>query len=166
MLGHGGRVKRPLSRGGPRPSPCYTPTVMRVAALDFGKARVGLALSDELGLLAHPRPYLDGRDPGRLIGELSSLAEAEGIELFLVGLPQELDGREGPAARRARRFAERLGRRTRVRVELLDERLSTRQARVLLQAGGSNARSERQRLDSAAAAVLLQSWLDGRRPEA
>jgi putative Holliday junction resolvase len=136
---------------------------MRVAALDFGKVRVGLALSDDLGLLAHPRPQLDGRDPGRLIAELASLAENEGIDLFVVGLPRRLDGSEGAAAQRARRFAERLGRRTATKVELVDERLSTRQAHALLQEAGHDTRAQRSRLDSAAAAVLLQSWLDARR---
>jgi putative Holliday junction resolvase len=136
---------------------------MRAAAIDFGKVRVGLAVADELGLMAHPRPHLDGRDLRALLAALTTLAEAEGIELFLVGLPRKLRGDEGPPARRARRFAETLASRTGRRVELVDEWLSTTEARARLREQGLDERALRGRVDSAAAAVLLQSWLDGRR---
>ena len=135
---------------------------MRAAAIDLGKVRVGLAVSDELGLLAHPRPHLDGSNPGRVVEALAEVADAEGIEVFLVGLPATLSGREGPPARRARRFADRLRERTGRTVELVDERLSTREARSRLAEQGIKERAARERIDSAAAAVLLQSWLDAR----
>ncbi len=127
--------------------------------------RVGLAVADELGLLAHPRRYLDGGDPGRLVETLARLAAEEGIEVFLVGLPRSLSGEEGPPARRARQFAQRLERRTGLRVELLDERLTTKEAMSRLRDQNLDGREARQRVDSAAAAILLQSWLDAHRPE-
>ncbi len=136
---------------------------MRAAAVDLGKVRVGLAVADELGLMAHPRQYLDGRDPRRVVGELTRLAEAEGITLFLVGLPRHLNGKEGLPAQRARKFAEVLASRTRARVELIDEWLSTKEAHARLRENGTTTREARERVDSAAAAVLLQSWLDGQR---
>ncbi len=136
---------------------------MRAAAIDLGKARVGLAVSDELGMMAHPRPFLSGSDTGRLIGQLIQLASSEHIEVFLVGLPQTLKGTEGPAARRARRFAERLQERSQLTVELIDERFSTREAMQRLREQGLSERQARARVDSAAAAVLLQGWLDRRR---
>jgi putative holliday junction resolvase len=136
---------------------------MRAAAVDLGKVRVGLAVADELGLMAHPRPHLDGRDPRRVVGELARLAQAESIAVFLVGLPRQLNGKEGLAAGRARRFADALAKRTRARVELVDEWLSTVEAQARLREQGMNGREARQRVDSAAAAVLLQSWLDGQR---
>jgi len=136
---------------------------MRAAAVDLGKVRVGLAVADELGLMAHPRQYLDGRDPRRVVGELARLAEAEGITVFLIGLPRQLNGKEGLAAGRARRFAEALGKRTRVQIELVDEWLSTVEAHARLREQGTTSREARERVDSAAAAVLLQSWLDGQR---
>jgi putative Holliday junction resolvase len=136
---------------------------MRAAAVDLGKVRVGLAVADELGLMAHPRQYLDGRDQRRVVGELARLAEAEGITVFVIGLPRQLNGKEGLAAGRARRFAEQLGKRTRARVELIDEWLSTVEAHARLREQGTNSREARERVDSAAAAVLLQSWLDGQR---
>jgi len=136
---------------------------MRAAAVDLGKVRVGLAVADELGLMAHPRQYLDGRDQRRVVADLARLAEAEGITVFVIGLPRQLNGKEGLAAGRARRFAEQLARRTSARVELVDEWLSTVEAHARLREQGTNSREARERVDSAAAAVLLQSWLDGQR---
>ncbi len=136
---------------------------MRAAAVDLGKVRVGLAVADELGLMAHPRPYLDGRDQRRVVADLARLAEAEGITVFVIGLPRQLNGKEGLAAGRARRFAEQLAKRTQARIELVDEWLSTVEAHARLREQGTNSRDARQRVDSAAAAVLLQSWLDGQR---
>jgi putative holliday junction resolvase len=136
---------------------------MRAAAVDLGKVRVGLAVADELGLMAHPRQYLDGRDQRRVVAELARLAVAEGITVFVIGLPRQLNGKEGLAAGRARRFAEQLAKRTPARVELVDEWLSTVEAHARLREQGTNSREARERVDSAAAAVLLQSWLDGQR---
>jgi putative Holliday junction resolvase len=138
---------------------------VRAAAIDLGKVRVGLAVADELGLFAHPRRYLDGGDPGRVVETLARLAADERIELFLVGLPRSLSGEEGPSARRARQFAEKLERRTGLRVELVDERLTTKEAMSRLRDQNLDGREARQRVDSAAAAILLQSWLDSQRPE-
>jgi putative Holliday junction resolvase len=101
---------------------------MRVAAIDFGKVRVGVAVSDELGLLAHPRPPLGGANPKALIAALGRMAEDERIERFLVGLPLDRRGQEGREAERVRRFAERLVDATGVLVELVDERLTTVEA--------------------------------------
>jgi putative Holliday junction resolvase len=136
---------------------------VRAAGIDVGKVRVGVAVADELGLMAHPRPFLDGRDPKRAIAALVALAAEEGIELFVVGLPRTLKGEEGPSALKARRFAETLAAQSGRPVELMDEWLSTKEARGRLRDQGLDDRQARQRVDSAAAAVVLQSWLDGRR---
>jgi putative holliday junction resolvase len=133
---------------------------MRCAGIDLGKVRVGLAVSDELGLMAHARPYLDGRNPGQLVDALSNLVMSECIDVFVVGLPLALDGHEGIAARRARSFAERLRLRTGVRVILMDERLTTKQASQQLRAVGRSCKRQREVIDSVAAVVLLQTYLD------
>lgn len=135
---------------------------MRVAAIDFGKVRVGLAVCDELGALAHPRPHLDARNLKALLLALTQIARDEPLERFLVGLPRSLDGREGAPARRARKFAELLGKTTGLPVDMVDEWLTTREAQARLHAQGLDAKKSRDRIDSASAAVLLQSWLDGR----
>ena len=136
---------------------------MRAAAIDLGKVRVGLAVADELGMLAHPRPHLDGRNPRALLATLAVIADEEGIGLFLVGLPRTLGGEEVPPARRARRFAD----------DLASADGSSREAhrgsgsppgkrRDSLREQGLTDREMRSRIDSASAAVLLQSWLDAR----
>ncbi|MEM6790529.1 MAG: Holliday junction resolvase RuvX [Myxococcota bacterium] len=141
-----------------------TTTSGRVAAIDLGKARVGLAVSDELQMLAHPRPALPGGNPGRLAAELAALAEREGIDRFLVGLPLTMSGEAGVAAQRAIRFCQRLADVSGRDVELVDERLSTVQASQTLRAAGLDARAQKSHLDGAAAAILLQRWLDARAP--
>jgi putative Holliday junction resolvase len=138
----------------------------KAAAIDLGKVRVGLAVADELGLLAHPRPFLDGRDTARVLATLKALIHAEQITLILVGHPRTLKGYEGREARQARAFAAELGRTASVQVELVDERLSTREAASRLRQQGLDARAQRSRVDSAAAAILLQSWLDSRQGRA
>jgi putative Holliday junction resolvase len=135
--------------------------LVRAAGIDLGAVRVGLAVADDLGLLAHPRPFLDGKNPAKLLAALKELQQSEQLEVFIVGLPRELKGREGPAAKRVRAFVAQLERATPARVELWDEWLSTREAAGRLRAQGMKAREQRGRIDSAAAAILLQSWLDG-----
>lgn len=136
---------------------------MRAAAVDYGTVRIGLAVADELGLLAHPRPCLDGHQPQQALAALSELARSEGIGVFLVGLPRGLKGQESASTRRARRFAERLASVSGVRVVLMDEWLTTREAEGRLREQGLDVRAQRARIDSAAAAVLLQSYLDAER---
>jgi putative Holliday junction resolvase len=134
---------------------------MRVAAVDFGTARIGLAVSDELGMLAHPRPAVRAGNPRAAIEALRRTADDERIDRFLVGLPLEMRGAEGAAARRVRAFAQKLADGTGREVELVDERLTTVQAMRRLREG--QGKVKRQRVDGAAAAIMLQAWLDRQR---
>lgn len=134
----------------------------RVCAVDLGKARVGVAVSDELGMLAHPRPALDGGNRKALLAALAALAEAEGVERFVVGAPIEMAGGHGAAAERAHKFAIALAAATGREVELLDERLTTVEASRRLSEAGKRRKAQQATIDSAAAAVLLQAWLDTR----
>lgn len=138
---------------------CYISRV-RVAGIDFGQARVGLAVSDDMGVLAHPRPHLDGRDLNGTLRELAQMARCEEWQRVILGLPRNLDGSEGLSARRARRFADLVKQATGLPVELVDEWLSTREARARLSEQGLTAKDQKSRIDSASAAVLLQSWLN------
>lgn len=132
----------------------------RVLALDRGEVRVGVAISDELGLLAHPRPALDGRRARALFDAIRALCVEEGVERVLVGYPLDLQGEEGPAARRAVRFAEEVAQVTGLTVELVDERMTTVIAERSLRDAGVSRRASKQKVDGAAAAHLLQGWLD------
>jgi len=134
----------------------------RVCGIDFGKVRVGVALSDELGMMAHPRPALDGTSRKPLLAALAALAQEEDVERFVVGLPVEMSGGHGAAAERVQKFAEALANATGRDVELWDERLTTIEASRRMSEAGKRKRSQQATIDSASAALLLQSWLDTR----
>ena len=129
----------------------------RVMALDYGAARCGVALSDPSGTLATPLPVVERAGTRKGLTRLVELISSSGAERVVVGLPLTLAGVEGPQAAETREFAERLGRRVQVPIELYDERLTTVQAE---RAGGSAD------ADSRAAAHLLEAFLDARRTTA
>ena len=134
----------------------------RTCALDLGNARVGVAIDDELGSMAHPRGTLDGRDRKALLAALAALATEENITRFVVGLPLDMKGGEGEQARRARALAQEIADATGRGVELWDERLTTVPAKRALDASEVRGRRARGRIDEAAACMILQSWLDAR----
>ena len=135
----------------------------RTCALDLGKVRVGVAIDDELGSMAHPRGVLDPRDQPAFLGKLQQLVRDENITRFVVGLPIEMRGVEGVAARGARAMAQVIADATGVEVELWDERLTTVLANRALDASEVKGRDKKGRIDEVAAVAILQSWMDGRR---
>jgi putative Holliday junction resolvase len=135
---------------------------MRVLAIDHGSARIGLALSDPTGTLARPLPFLPAKGDTKLAREIAALASKEQAELILLGLPRHMNGTLGEAAAKVQAFAAALGQATTIPVQLIDERLTTVQASRQLQEAGRDTRAQRGRIDSEAAAVLLQGWLDAR----
>lgn len=131
-------------------------------AVDWGRRRVGVALSDPSRMLATPRPVLPGGNRRKLVEALRTLALAEGVDTVLVGLPLHMDGSEGESAQEARLLGDALARRIPgVAVRFVDERLSTLEAREILASRGERTRKSSGRLDEVAAALLLQAWLDG-----
>jgi putative pre-16S rRNA nuclease len=141
--------------------------MVRAAAIDLGSRRIGLAVSDSSGLLASPRATVErsGNDESDRAAVVAAVLEAEAGHL-VVGLPLSLDGRRRAAAVAAeaeagalRTLLEPHG----VTVETFDERLTTVTAERALAAAGRKGRARRQVVDQAAAAVILQAWLDARR---
>ena len=133
---------------------------MKVMALDVGEKRIGVAVSDATGLLASPVTAIESEDePERLEAVLALAAEHEVGEI-VVGLPLSLSGRTGPQARQVLRFTSVLAARTAVPVTTVDERYSTVEAQRLLRDAGVEVSRDKGRLDAAAAAVVLQSYLD------
>ena len=130
----------------------------RVMALDLGSARTGVAVSDELGMLAQPWKTLPGGDSA-FDAVTSAIAEVRPSRV-LVGLPRNMDGTYGPAADSARTFAEKLRAVADCPVDLWDERLTTVAAQRALRESGRKARDQRGVIDQVAAQILLQSWLD------
>ena len=147
-----------------------TTEAARILALDPGKVRVGVAVSDELGMYAHPRPAVKAKSASEAVREIARLVAELGVAEVVVGLPLTLAGERGAQADESRAFVEKLRSAVSVPVREVDERLSSAQAGRLVP--GDDARLARARvqkerrdgsLDSAAAAVLLQSVLDSRR---
>lgn len=178
------------------------PVVQRSLGVDLGDVRIGVALSDSLGMLAHPcetiqvgsgqqqqqqqsqnaknkgtaqkggKPPNGGKQPpasataavvvsAKGVSRVAEIAAREKVGVIVVGLPRNMDGTEGPAAAKARAFAEALRTKTPCEVRLLDERLSTVAAHKALQASGRNVKDSRQIVDQVAAQMILQTYLDG-----
>jgi putative Holliday junction resolvase len=133
----------------------------RIAALDPGEARVGVAVSDDERRLAFARPNVDGRGrPEDVAQRIKDVLAGEDVERIVIGLPLTLEGREGIAARKARAFAKVVQRVVGLPVILRDERLTTSQATRSLATLGVKGASQRRAVDSAAAAILLQAYLE------
>lgn len=139
----------------------------RVAALDIGERRIGVAISDATRTLARPvgvlqTSGLDGDAVERAASEVARLAaEEDGLATLVIGLPRHLDGSPSDMTPRVEKFAARLRARTDLPVVLQDERLTSREAESRLALREKNWRVRKQRLDAAAAAVILQEYLDG-----
>ena len=136
---------------------------MRVLGLDLGSKRIGIAVSDRTGTIASPLTVLQrSGSVARDHLAIARLVDEEEAEAVVVGLPLNMNGTEGPAAKAAVAEANALATVVRVPVHTSDERRTTVTAdRALIQAG-MGAQARRKVVDKVAAAVLLQHWLDGR----
>jgi putative Holliday junction resolvase len=133
----------------------------RILGLDIGSKRIGVAISDEMGFIASPvGMVLRGEASGR---EISQHASRLGAILLLVGLPVGLSGREGPQAKDVRDYVDSIAADIGLPVEYWDERLSTSIAEKSLIATGSRRDKRKQQVDTVAAAVILQGYLDSQR---
>ena len=133
--------------------------IRRVLGIDPGEARVGVAVSDDLGMLAHPLETIDvsKRDPCDRIAELAAHKAAFAV---IVGVPRNMDGSFGPAAQKARVLIEKLRSRVECKVIPWDERLTTVSAQRAMREAGRKAKNQRSVIDQVAAQILLQSWID------
>lgn len=133
---------------------------MRVLALDLGKRRIGIAVSDELGFTAQGLPTLNATNKRTDLAELARIARDRGVSLILVGYPLNMSGEAGPQAEWVKEYASVLELYTGLPVKLWDERLTSAAASRLLRE--SNARPDRKSgtVDRMAAVILLQSYLD------
>ena len=134
-----------------------------VIGLDHGSRRIGVAVGDDTIGQAFPRPAVHRRNAGADVAEIAALAHAEGTTRVVVGLPRNMDGSEGPQAAAARAFGAELSA-IGLDVVFVDERLSSWQAGEHLASAGRRVERRTGEKDSAAACVILQEWLDRRRP--
>jgi putative pre-16S rRNA nuclease len=133
---------------------------MRVLAIDHGTKRMGLALSDELGMIAQPLEFVPAEPFDKFLVRLKEVIQEKQVELLLVGMPRNMDGSYGPAALKVQEFVAVLNTALTTPIKTWDERLTSAQAnRFLIQA---NVRREKrkEKVDKTAAAILLQSYLD------
>jgi putative holliday junction resolvase len=141
------------------------PSEGRLIAVDWGEIRIGLALSDDSQILATPLGTLVRRPGKRFpMPPFLALVEQHAPVGVVVGLPLTAEGREETSAAAARELAQSIARRTGLPHELWDERMSTARALAAIREQGGNTRGRREEVDALAAAVLLQHFLDARRP--
>ena len=134
---------------------------LRYLGLDMGTRRVGVAVSDELGLTAQPVLTLGRkRNPRDDLRSLARLARRFGVAGIVVGLPLRLSGEESPQARITRAFAEELGKLTGLPIYFEDERLTSREAHAILYQAGRKRQTHRRVVDQVAATVILRGFLE------
>jgi putative Holliday junction resolvase len=135
------------------------PIRRRILGVDFGRARIGIAVSDELGLLAHPVKTISAsRDAAKQIAEI---VHEKNVERVVIGLPRHMNGTMGDAAAEALAFAGKLRKVLPCEVVTWDERLTTIAANRALRDGGQKVRDSRNVVDQVAAQMILQGYLDG-----
>jgi len=133
---------------------------MRYLALDHGTKRIGVAVSDELKMIAQPLEYIPTEPFDAFLVRLKQVITQKEVELVFIGMPRNMDGTYGPAAQKVQEFIAQLKPEISVPIKTLDERLTSAQAnRVLLQ-GNVRRADRKQKVDAMAAAILLQSYLD------
>ena len=135
--------------------------LVRYLGIDPGERRIGIALSDPLGIIAQPHVVLDRRR-GSVIDEIQAICDEYAVETIVIGLPTSLSGEEGSAAERARVLGDEVAGATGCEVVFFDERFTTVQAEAALLEGGMRRRDRRETVDKVAAAVMLQGYLNGR----
>ena len=132
----------------------------RALGIDLGEARIGVAVSDELGMLAHPVETIVVKDTPDPLGRVVQIAKDQDVSHIIIGLPKNMDGTTGAAAEKTRAFADKLREKVECIVKLWDERLTTVAAQRYLHDAGRNAKQSRAVIDQVAAQIILQGWLD------
>ena len=134
---------------------------MRILALDHGTRRIGVAVSDETKTIAQPLEYIPPEPFADFLVRLKQLLAEKEIDCVLIGLPRNMDGSYGPAAQKVQTFAGVLKTAITIPIKLWDERLTSAQANRILIQGKVRRDKRKEKVDKMAAAILLQSYLDG-----
>jgi putative Holliday junction resolvase len=136
--------------------------VRRVLGLDVGSRRIGIAVSDPLGVTAQGLATLERQNKRLDFEKLESLAREYSVAEVVVGFPLRMSGAEGPQAEKMRRFADELHERLHIPVHLWDERLTSAEANRLLRETDMSIQRRGQVVDQMAAVLILQSWMESR----
>ncbi len=132
----------------------------RYLGIDFGDARIGVAVSDEMNFMAHPLETIFVKKTAP-IPRIRTLAAEKSVSKIIVGMPRNMDGSHGPAAQKVRAFIDALAAAITCEIIPWDERMTTVSATRALHEAGRNAKQQRNIIDQAAAQIILQSWMDG-----
>ena len=133
---------------------------MRILALDHGTVRIGVALSDELKMIASPLEFIPAEPFADVLTRLKALIREKEVELIVIGMPRNMDGSYGPAAEKVREFAQVLKDSLAIPLRMWDERLTSTQANRMMAEGGVKRDKRKEKVDGMAAAIFLQSYLD------
>ena len=139
---------------------------MRLMAIDYGDARTGVALSDPTGFLAGQTFLIKSRKQEVVLEELAALVQRQGAQELVMGYPRNMDGTLGPRAEKYAAFARRLEEATGLPVALWDERRTTVDAHRILGEQGVRAKNRKDKIDSVAATLILEGYLDWKRLQA
>jgi len=131
----------------------------RIMAIDYGDQRIGLAVSDPLGILAGEAWTMDEWAMERAAARIAEEARKRDVSRFVLGLPKNMDGTEGPRAEKSREFKALLENQSGLEVILWDERRSSIEAHAILHAGGKKEKDHRKTVDAVAASLILEGYL-------
>jgi putative Holliday junction resolvase len=137
-------------------------STQRILGIDFGRARIGLAISDELQFLAHPLETIDLSKTKNAVSRVAELVVAKNVREVVVGLARHMNGEMSDSAKEAVAFAEKIRGKVSCSVRTWDERLTTVAAHRALREAGKSTRQTRGIVDQVAAQIILQSYLDSR----
>ena len=132
---------------------------MRILGIDYGDARIGLALSDASATLCGRAWTLTEWNLDRAVDAIADVVRTEGVERIVLGLPKNMDGSEGVRAEKSRRFKEMLEAECALPVVLWDERRSSIEAHAILHASGKKEKKHRKTVDAVAASLILEGYL-------
>ncbi|MCK5160000.1 MAG: Holliday junction resolvase RuvX, partial [Candidatus Aureabacteria bacterium] len=134
--------------------------MIKYLGLDLGKRRIGLAISDDLNITAQVLDFIDFKDLTSFVNDIIQLVAEKGVTRFIIGNPRNMKGTESAGSLRAKEIAERLKDETGIDAVLWDERLTTVSAEKILISANVRRKKRKQKIDSLAAQVMLQSYLD------
>lgn len=133
---------------------------LRILALDHGTVRIGVAISDELRMIAQPLEFVPAEPFAAFVTRLQTILREKPASLILIGMPRNMDGSYGPAAAKVRDFIAALQPLVTVPIKTWDERLTSAQAHRSLKEANVRQKDRKDKIDKMAAAILLQSYLD------
>jgi len=132
---------------------------MRILAIDYGDARTGIAVSDEMNILCGEAFTVEEWNAERLARRIAAEAAKRGVKRLVLGLPKNMDGSEGARAQKCREFAELLKTATDIELVMWDERRSSIEAHGILHANGKKEKKHRQTVDAVAASLILEGYM-------